>query len=90
MNLSKKQYQALKLKLLDYGSAMRSLGLFKGHFHIELYTSTDKKPYATLKHMEEEADTILDDILEDLSRLYDRKPAAMLVKDDQPNKQEIL
>lgn len=79
MNLSKQRFQALKLKILEYGVSMRNLGLILA-----------KHDEALAREYRYEADAKKEELLEDIALLYDRKPASELVKDDQSKKQEIL
>jgi hypothetical protein len=79
VNLSKQRFQALKLKILEYGVSMRNLGLILA-----------KHDEALAREYRYEADAKKEELLEDIALLYDRKPASELVKDDQSKKQEIL
>lgn len=80
MNLSENKYIGLKLKILEYGVCMRNIGIYNA-----LPETQDKARYSKYDAQER-----LEEILEDISLLYDRKPASTVVKDDQSHEQEIL
>lgn len=90
MSLSKQRYQALKLKVLEYGVAMRNLGLYKGNFDIAHGKLNAEEFQLAVMYAREDAHQKYEEILEDIALLHDRAPASTVVKDDQLHEPEIL